>query len=671
LASGGDRRYPSAAEDPAVPERFYVTTPIYYVNDKPHLGHAYTTIVADVLSRWHRLRGREVTFLTGTDEHGLKVMQAAEARGLTPQAHADDLVVRFQKLWERLSITNDDFIRTTEPRHTKPVQTALQQLKEQGDLYEDFYEGWYSPTAERFWTEKDLVDGMCPETGKPVVWIKEKNWFFRMGKYADQLRKWIDDHPDWIQPETRKNEVLATLRKDVGDLCISRVKSRMSWGVPIPFDDEYVTYVWVDALLNYVTAIGWPDDEAKFLSRWPADVQLIGKDILTTHTLYWGTLLFALGLEPARVLFAHGWWTVEGRKMSKSFGNAIDPHLLIDSYGADATRYYLLKEIPFGADGDFSHKSFMVRYNADLANDLGNLAHRSLSMTEKWLGGTVPALDAPREADEALQALATSTVAAYTEEIEALQFNRAFETLWTLIRAGNKYIDSEEPWALNKKGDRERLGGVMRRTLEVLRIAALLLEPVMPTKMKELQEKVGAEARWTDQLATLSELRQGSRLTIGEPLFPRMMELPARIQEALAMAESDERNENAPAAPAETTPPSAEKTTDTGSIAIDDFQRIQLRSGRVIAAEKHPKADKLLVLKVDLGEPTPRQIVAGIAAKYAPDELVGRTVVVVANLKPAKLRGVESQGMLLAAGGQEVVGLVSLPEGVPPGTVVR
>ena len=643
-----------------MPERFYVTTPIYYVNDKPHLGHAYTTIVADVLARWHRLRGREVTFLTGTDEHGLKVMQAAEARGLTPQAHADELVVRFQKLWERLSITNDDFIRTTEPRHTKPVQTALQMLKEQGDLYEDFYEGWYSPTAERFWTEKDLVDGMCPETGKPVVWIKEKNWFFRMSKYADQLRKWIDDHPQFIQPETRRNEVIALLKKDVGDLCISRVKSRMSWGVPIPFDDDYVTYVWVDALLNYVTAIGWPNDEGKFLARWPADVQIIGKDILTTHTLYWGTLLFALGLEPAHVLFAHGWWTVEGRKMSKSFGNAIDPHLLIDCYGADPTRYYLLKEIPFGADGDFSHKSFMVRYNADLANDLGNLAHRSLSMTTNWLGGVVPALDAPRESDEALQALATSTVAQYAKEIEALEFSRAFETLWTLIRAGNKYIDSEEPWALNKKGDRERLAGVMRRTLEVCRIAALLLEPVLPTKMKELQEKIGASSSWTDDVQALSGLRQGSRVATGEPLFPRMMELPARIQEALAVAESAER--------AETTPPPA---PETPKISIDDFQKVQLRSGRVLSAEKHPKADKLLILNVDLGEPTPRQIVAGIASKYAPEELVGRTVVVVANLAPAKLRGVESQGMLLAAGGQEVVGLVSLPEGVPPGTVVR
>ena len=651
-------------------ERFYVTTPIYYVNDKPHLGHAYTTIVADVLARWHRLRGRDVTFLTGTDEHGLKVMQAAEARGLTPQAHADELVVRFQKLWERLSITNDDFIRTTEPRHTKPVQTALTMLKDQGDLYEDFYEGWYSPTAERFWTEKDLIDGMCPETGKPVVWIKEKNWFFRMSRYADQLRKWIDDHPDWIQPESRRNEVIALLKKDVGDLCISRVKSRMSWGVPIPFDDDYVTYVWVDALLNYVTAIGWPDDEGKFLARWPADVQLIGKDILTTHTLYWATLLFALNLEPAHRLFAHGWWTVEGRKMSKSFGNAIDPHLLIDCYGADPTRYYLLKEIPFGADGDFSHKSFMVRYNADLANDLGNLAHRSLSMTTNWLGGVVPPLDAPHESDTALQALATSTVAAYAKEIEALEFSRAFETLWTLVRAGNKYIDSEEPWALNKKGDRERLAGVMRRTLEVCRVAALLLEPVMPTKMKELQQKIGAEARWTDDLATLAGLRQGAPGATGEPLFPRMMELPARIQEALNMAENAERAESPPAStPA---PPAAPApAAEASPIGIEDFQKIQLRSGRVLSAEKHPKADKLLVLKVDLGEATPRQIVAGIASKYAPEELVGRTVVVVANLKPAKLRGVESQGMLLAAGGQEVVGLVSLPEGVSPGTVVR
>ncbi len=351
--------------------------------------------------------------------------------------------------------------------------------------------------------------------------------------------------------------------------------------------------------------------------------------------------------------------------MSKSFGNAIDPHLLIDCYGADPTRYYLLKEIPFGADGDFSHKSFMVRYNADLANDLGNLAHRSLSMTTNWLGGTVPALDPPQESDTALQALATATVASFAQELEALQFNRAFETLWTLVRAGNKYIDREEPWTLNKNGDRARLAGVMRRTLEVCRIAALLLEPVMPTKAKELGDKLGAEARWSDDVAVLSGLREGSRVATGDPLFPRMMELPARIQEALAMAETAERAEAGPV-PA---PASAPETPTT--IAIDDFQKIQLRSGRVLSAEKHPKADKLLVLKVDLGEATPRQIVAGIAAKYAPEELVGRTVVVVANLKMAKLRGVESHGMLLAAGGPEVVGLVSLPETVPPGTIVR
>jgi methionyl-tRNA synthetase len=662
----------------AIGDRFYVTTPIYYVNDRPHLGHAYTTIAADVLARWNRLRGKDVMFLTGTDEHGLKVLQAAAKRGLSPQAHADDMVKPFQALWARLQISHDDFIRTTEPRHTAVVEEALQVLKDQGDLYEDYYEGWYSPTVERFWTEKDLVDGMCPESGKPVEWIKEKNWFFRMGRYADQLRKWIDDHPDWIQPETRRNEVLSLLKKDVGDLCISRVKARMSWGVPIPFDPEFVTYVWVDALLNYVTAIGWRRDAPRFEKFWPADVQLLGKDILTTHTLYWASLLFALGLEPARLLFAHGWWTVEGRKMSKSFGNAIDPHLLIDCYGADATRYFLLKEIPFGGDGDFTHKGFMVRYNADLANDLGNLAHRALSMTEKWLGGVVPPLDPPTEGDRELEKLARSTVETFSAEIDALAFSRAFETLWTLVRAGNKYIDTMEPWALNKAGNQPRLAGVMRRCLEVCRIAAILLEPIVPGKAHALRVKIGCTAaRWSDGIARLDGLPDGAKVEAGEPLFPRMMELPERIQEALAMAEAQEKSAEsketkAPAeAPAPRIDQAAAPPSPTGLIEYDDFARIQLKTGRVLSAEKVPKADKLLVLQVDVGEPAPRQILAGIALKYAPEELVGRTVVVVVNLKPRKMRGLESQGMLLAAGAEEVLGLVSLPDAVPPGTVVR
>ena len=332
--------------------RFYITTPIYYVNDKPHVGHAYTTVAADVLARWNRMNGRPVTFLTGTDEHGQKVMEAAAKRGISPMEHVDSMAPAFQALWTRLNISHDDFIRTTQPRHTLVVQRILQRLFDQGDIYEDAYEGWYSTAAERFWTEKDLVDGKCPDTGQPVEWVRERNYFFRMGKYADQLRTWIDTHPGFLRPENRRNEVLGYLRKDVGDLCISRTKARMSWGIELPFDKDFVTYVWFDALSNYISAVGYTTDEARFEEHWPADVHLMGKDILTTHSVYWSTMLFALGLEPADIIYAHGWWTVEGQKMSKSLGNAVDPHLLIDCYGTDPLRYFLMREIPFGLDGE-------------------------------------------------------------------------------------------------------------------------------------------------------------------------------------------------------------------------------------------------------------------------------------------------------------------------------
>lgn len=655
--------------------RFYVTTPIYYVNDKPHLGHAYTSIVADALARYHRARGRDVMFLTGTDEHGQKVFRAARTRGITPEQHVDELIQPFKALWQRLHIRYDDFIRTTEPRHTRVVEAVLQHLYDQGDIYADDYEGWYSTSAERFWTEKDLVDGKCPETGQPVEWIKERNYFFRMSRYADRLRDWVDAHPDFIRPEGRRNEVLGYLRKEVGDLCISRPRSRLPWGIPLPFDEDYVTYVWFDALLNYISAIGYHPDPAErgesFGRFWPADVHLVGKDILTTHSVYWSTMLFALGLEPARCLFAHGWWTIEGHKMSKSIGNVVDPNLLVDAYGADAVRYFLLREIPFGADGDFSHEGFRIRYNADLANNLGNLAHRSLTMTRQWLGGRVPELDPPTEADRALEALAAQTDRRFAEEVEAFQFSRALEALWELVRAGNKYIDTEEPWRLNREGKRERLAGVMRRCLEICRVAAVLLAPVCPERCEELARKIGLDSLDPVRTDSLDGLIPGTPVDVGKPLFPRMMELPEAVRAALARAlggeASAEEHPDRPAPGASTAPgaPAEEQIT------IDEVAKVQLRSGRVVAAERHPNADRLLVLRVDLGEDEPRTIVAGIASRYQPRELVGQQVVVVANLKPAKLRGVVSQGMLLAAGGGQVEALVTLSEEVAPGSVVR
>ena len=685
--------------------RFYITTPIYYVNDKPHVGHAYTTVAADVLARWNRMNGRPVTFLTGTDEHGQKVMEAASKRGISPMEHVDSLAPAFQALWQRLNITHDDFIRTTEPRHTVVVQRILSRLKDQGDIYEDAYEGWYSTAAERFWTEKDLVDGKCPDTGQPVEWVRERNYFFRMSKYADQLRAWIEAHPGFIRPENRRNEVLGYLRKEVGDLCISRTKARMSWGIELPFDPDFVTYVWFDALSNYISAVGYTADEARFQDHWPANVHLMGKDILTTHSVYWSTMLFALGLTPADIVFAHGWWTVEGQKMSKSLGNVVDPHLLLDCYGADPVRYFLMREIPFGLDGDFSHTAFLLRYNADLANDLGNLAHRALSMTEKWLGGVVPELDEGGEPERALDALAASATARFREELENLQFSKALESLWELVRAGNKYIDTLEPWKLNREGQTTRLAGVMRRSLELCRVTAIHLAAVCPDKMAELGRKLGLSALDLDAPDRLDGLRPGAAVSTGDPLFPRLLELPEAVRAALASAgvggepaaaKAEKPKKHTPknekkAGPANAAPPASpgapmsESTpvapapaasqpaapAENPLITIDDFAKVQLRTGLVVAGERHPSADRLLVLKVDVGEAEPRTIVAGIASRYAPEELVGTRVIVVINLKPVKLRGVLSQGMLLAAGGGDVKAMATTTEEVPPGTIVR
>jgi methionyl-tRNA synthetase len=671
-----------------VSNSFYITTPIYYVNDKPHIGHAYTTIAADVITRWHRMNGREAYFLTGTDEHGQKVFEAATKRGISAKAHVDEMCEPFKALWAALDIKNDDFIRTTETRHTSVVSDVLQRLFDEGDIYTADYEGWYSTSAERFWTEKDLVDGKCPDTNTKVEWIKEKNYFFRMSKYADKLRAHIADNPDFLQPASRKNEVLGYLKKDVGDLCISRPKARLPWGIPFPMDAEYVTYVWFDALLNYISAIGYHPDGSTdaFEKWWPASYHLVGKDILTTHSVYWSTMLFAMGLSPAKCLYAHGWWTIEGQKMSKSIGNVVDPHLLIDCYGSDAVRYFLMREIQFGADGDFSHAGLMTRYNADLANDLGNLAHRALSMTSKWLGGAVPALDANTAADDALQAVSDAAVADYRVQIEGMHIATALGSLWRLVQAGNKYIDDMEPWRLNREGQTERLAGVMRRCLEICRVAAVLLSPVAPNKGLELAQKLGVKSLDVADVQLLSGLVADTPVAPGEPLFPRMLALPERIQAVLdevvpstvktvaKVSHKKKPKQEAKVAEETTTIEEAatieEATTIEEFIQFEDFMKVKLKVGEIVSAEKHPNADRLLALMVEVGEDRPRSIVAGIAAKYVAEDLIGKKIVIVANLKPRKLRGVLSEGMLLAASGTELEGLITVDPGVNPGSSV-
>ena len=670
---------------------FSITTPIYYLNGTPHIGHAYTTIAADAAARWHRLRGRDVRFLTGTDEHGQKVLEAATALGREPKAHCDELVGVWKAMMAKLDITFDRFIRTTDADHEALVKDVLQRLYDRGEIYRAEYRGWYLVKDEVFVTDKEREERIASGelTEDQFRMFEETNWFFRMSKYQQPLLDAITDDPDLVMPENRRNEVLGFLSKPLGDLCISRPKARMGWGIELPFDADYVCYVWFDALLNYLTGLG-ATAEAPTSPYWPATYQLIGKDILTTHAVYWTTMLMAIGAPLPRHLFAHGWWvSSDGQKMSKSVGNVIDVDLLADGFGVDATRSYLLREIRFGADGQFSYRGFLDRYNADLANDLGNLAHRALSMTDKWLGGVVPTRPDGVGPDADLVARAGRTIEAVEAGFGALRFKEALEGVFDMVRAGNKFVDTRAPWALNKAGDREALASVMRDVLEICALAGVLLLPVMPGKAATLLRRLGVAqedagkdagkgeaagfiASWIAGERRLDVLTEGRALTIGDPLFPRMAELPPAI--AALFTPDDEK----PAMSDDGTDPNAAKKADPGDeiplpdmpwIEFPDFQKIVLKVGRVIEASDHPNADKLLVMKVDVGEARPRTICAGIKAVFAPESLVGKSVVVVANLKPRKLRGVPSEGMILAAGGETVIDLVTTA--AAPGDTVR
>lgn len=661
---------------------FYITTPIYYVNGRPHIGHAYTSIAADTAARWHRLKGDRVFFLTGTDEHGQKVLEKANERGMTPQEHVDDMVQHWKATFERLHISHDRFFRTTDADHIANVQSALTWLYERDLLYKAEYTGWYHVGDEIFVTEKDIEDGKYDRDD--LQQISESNWWFRMSRFQQQLLEAVEGSETLVQPASRRNEVLGFLRtKTLTDLCISRPKERMAWGIELPFDTDFVTYVWFDALLNYLTATGFnksgdgsvPAGFAAWSDLWPADFQLIGKDILTTHAVYWTTMLMALEVPLPKTLFAHGWWvSADGQKMSKSKGNVIDVDLLTNEFGVDAARYFFLREIRFGNDGQFSYDSFLNRYNADLANDLGNLAHRALSMTTKWLGGVIPEFGPDVGNVAELRQQAAELIGTYDTGLCTLRFDTALEALWELVKGGNKYIEDTAPWALNREGKTAELQTAKRTVLEIVYLAAVLLLPVLPNKAIELLEKVGrneAAARHDltrlleDPSAALNLLPAGMPIAAGDPLFPRFDGLPESIQALFAAPEAEpklskkqkkQQQKKKAAAPIE-------------PISFDDFEKVNLRSGQITAAEVHPDADRLLVLQVDIGEAKPRQIVAGIASRFSPGDLIGRRVVVVANLKPAKLRGVLSEGMLLAAGGKEVIDLVSV--GADPGEVVR
>jgi methionyl-tRNA synthetase len=613
--------------------QIYFTTPIYYVNAEPHIGHAYTTIVADVLNRFYKLAGYETFFLTGTDEHGDKVAQAARAAGETPQAYADRISGLFRALWPKLNITHDRFIRTTEEAHKKVVQHILRKVYDAGDIYFGEYGGHYCRGCERFLTEKELVEGKCPDHGTIPDFIQEKNYFFRMSKYQGWLIEHIQANPGFIRPERYRNEVLGFLRDPLEDLCISRPKSRLEWGIPLPFDSNYVTYVWFDALINYLTGVDYPHGE-RYGRLWPVCQHLIAKDILKPHGIYWPTMLKSAGVPLYQHLNVHGYWVVSESKMSKTRGNIVKPLDLKDKYGLDAFRYFLLREMAFGLDSSFSETALVGRINADLANDLGNLVSRTLAMVERFRGGVIPRPAGLEDKDVELKDLALKIGREAEPTMGELGFHKLLISVWELINLANKYIDGMAPWALAKDPQKtERLDTVLYQLLEVLRFSAVLISPFMPQTAEKIQANLGISEPDHQNLASLEKwggLKPGGQVRKGESLFPRV-------------EEGEKREEK-------------EKMETSNIVTYEEFQKLDLRVAKVLAAENIKKSDKLLKLRIDIGEE--RTLVAGIAKTYKPEELVGKTIIIVANLQPTKLMGVESQGMLLAADGADGTGVV-------------
>ncbi len=635
---------------------YYITTPIYYVNDMPHIGHIYTTVMADVFARYQRLSGAKVRFLTGTDEHGQKIDKAARAQGIEPIALADRVVARYHDLWKTLEISHDDFIRTTEGRHQRSVAEIIRRITAAGDIYKGEYTGWYDARDENFVPDSQVEDGHDVESGHPVERLSEPSYFFRLSAYQDRLLEWYRANPGCVRPRTRLNEVMRFVEGGLRDLSISRASLR--WGVPFPGDDDQVVYVWLDALTNYISALGFgAEDEGLYAEFWPASLHLVGKDILRFHCVYWPAFLMSAGLPPPQAVFAHGWWLQDEAKMSKSVGNVVRPDYLVTRFGADALRYFLAREMAFGQDASFSDEAFLERFNADLANALGNTASRTLSMTGRYLEGKVPAESGegpiPQAAGEAVQR--------YLERMDELEPHRALEAAWQLLAAINGHIQERQPWALAKEGDagREALEATLYTSLEGLRITSLLIEPFMPAIAAELRAQLGARElpRNLGQALAWGGLPAGTHIGETRALFPRV-DIKAFLVE-VAM----EKPNNDSAKPTETTPENA-------LLDIQEFAKVKLVVGVVKEAERVPKSKKLVRLMVDLGEDELRQLVAGIAERYEPEALVGRRIVVVANLKPAKLMGVESRGMLLAANLDGDPFLLSPDGEVPPGTRV-